>query len=357
LAITFFLLAAFFTKLSPPNPEHYGMPRANRIFIPNQVYEIIPRARQHLPMPPTQVSNEIKIGILARTQRDNKVDLCHFIDMNNHSHNLAVSTTETNLSKFYMETMKKTTEAVKALLGIPHLSLWESRAGVFRIADLAATISRIAYIYANPAKADLCNSIEEYPGLSSWTAFLTCEPAVDAEVTIHARWYPVSEIHPLPARSISPAQDAALYQALQKSDEAIPHTLVLKPFKWLEPFGIREPERIENIRKQLIARVRELEKKYADKRAEAKTTVVPRSVQLREPYMKPHTPQKKERKIHIICSDKTQRIELLQEHKEILSRCKECYQKAKEGLRVDWPPGTFVPWFPPGFTFPLPKAA
>jgi hypothetical protein len=308
-------------------------------------------------MPPTQLSNEIKRGILGRTQRDNKVDLCLFVDMNNHSHNLAVSTTKKNLSKFYMEKLKKTTEAVKALLEIPYLSLWEHRAGVTHIVDLPAVMSRIVYIFANPSKAALCNSIEEYPGLTSWSAFLTCEPSVDAEVIIDTRWYPVSEIQPLPARSISPAQDTALYQALRESQEAKPHPLVLKPFKWLEPFGITEPEKIENIRQELIARVRELEKKYAQERAEARTTAVPRSVQVREPYMKPHTPKKKERKIHIICSDKKHRIELLQERKDILARCKECYRKAKEGLRVDWPPGTFVPWFPPGFKFPWPAAA
>jgi hypothetical protein len=73
--------------------------------------------------------------------------------------------------------------------------------------------------------------------------------------------------------------------------------------------------------------------------------------------MKPHNPKKKQRKIYLICGDKEQRVEILQEYKRILARCKECYQKAKEGLRVDWPPGTFMPWFPPGFIFPLPAAA
>lgn len=308
-------------------------------------------------MPPTQTSNEIKLGIIGRAQRDDKVDLCHFVDMNNHSHNLTVSHTGKALAKFYMELQKKTTDAVKALVGLPHLSLWEDRPTVARVVDLEAVTNRIVYIYCNPSNAALCDSIEEYPGINSWSAFLSCEPSVDAEVTIEARWYPVSEIPLLPARSLTPLQDRALHQGLLKSEKAQSHSIVLKPFKWLEQFGITDPLRIENIRKQIITRVRETERANAAARATANTRSVPRSVQLREPYMKRHEPKKKERKIYIICSDKEQRIQTIQEHKEIFARCKECYEKAKEGLRVDWPPGTFIPWFPPGFTFPLSAAA
>ena len=333
------------------------MPRANRVFTESHIYEIIPRARAHLPMPPTQTSNAIKLGIIGRTQRDNKVDLCHFVDMNSHGHTLAVCHTGDQLSKFYMEAQKKTTDAVKALVGLQHLSLWEDRPTVARVVDLQAVINRIVYIYTNPSTAALCDSIEEYAGISSWNAFLSAEPSVDAEVTIQARWYPVSQIPQLPARSLSPSQDNSLHRALLESKKAHSHPIVIKPFKWLEQFGITSPLRIEYIRKQIIARVREIERLNAAQRATANTRCVPRAVQLREPYMKPHNPKKKERKIYILCSDKELRIQIIREFKAIFARCKECYKKAKEGLRVDWPPGTFIPWFPPGFAFPLETAA
>lgn len=308
-------------------------------------------------MPPTRTSNEIKLGILGRAQRDNKVDLCHFVDMNNHSHNLAVSHTGQELAKFYMEVQKKTTDAVKALVGMAHLNLWEDRPTVTRVVDLEGVINRIVYIYTNPSNAALCDSIEEYPGITSWSAFLRCEPSVEAEVTIDAQWYPVSEIPRLPALSLSPSQDAALHRELRRSEGAHRHPIVLKPFKWLEGFGITEPLRIENIRKRIIAGVREVERINAAARATANTRCVPASMQGRQPFMRPHKPKKKERKIFIICSDKERRIEILQQYKWIFSRCRECYRKVKEGLHVDWPPGTFIPWQPPGFVFPVSAAS
>ena len=305
-------------------------------------------------MPPNETSNEIKLGILGRTQRDNKVDLCHFVDMNNHSHNLAVSSTPAKLSKFYMELQKKTTDAVKALMGLSSLSLWEDRTTVARIATLDDVIDRIVYIYCNPSSAALCDSIDDYAGVSSWEAFLHCEASVDAEVTSTVRWYPVSEIPKLPSPSLSPRQDATLHQQLTESEFAITHTLSIKPFKWLETYGITEPSEIERIRQRIIARVRETERASFEARAAESKRSIPRAALRQAPFMKPHTPKKNERKIFVICGDKLRRLEIIRSFKGILARCRECYQKAKAGVRVDWPPGTFVPWFPPGFTFPLP---
>jgi hypothetical protein len=317
------------------------------------VYEIVPRTKDSLPMPPNQTSNGIRLGILGRAQRDNKVELCHFVDMNNHSHTMAVSTTGENLSKFHMELKKKTTDAVKALLGLSSLSLWEDRTGVFKIATLEDAIARVVYIYCNPSNAGLCDSVEDYPGLSSWTAFKECAPSIDAEVTIDARWYPVSEIPKLPLqRSLSPRQDAALYQELKGSEKAVEHPIILKPFKWLEAYGVTEPHEIERIRQRIIQSVRDAERANALVRAKS----VSSAALMRAPYMKPHKPNKKERKIFLICSDKELRLSLLDSFRQTISRCRECYRKAKAGLRVEWPPGTFTPWFPPGFVFPLPAS-
>ncbi len=309
-------------------------------------------------MPPTKTSNEIRLGILGRAQRDNKVELCHFVDMNNHSHSMAVSITGENLSKFHMELKKKTTDAVKALLGLASLSLWEERTGVFKIATLEDAIARVVYIYCNPSNAGLCSSVDNYPGLSSWSAFKECEPSIDAQVVIYARWYPVAEIPRLPLeRSISPRQDAALYQELKASENAVDHPVVLKPFKWLETYGVTEPQEIEKIRQRIVNGVRDRERANALARAKSAAPTISAAALKQAPYMKLHKPKRKERKIFLICSDRDLRLRLLESFRHTIWRCRECYQKAKAGIRVEWPPGTFTPWFPPGFVFPVPVHA
>jgi hypothetical protein len=306
-------------------------------------------------MPPTDTSNEIRLGILGRTQRDNKVELCHFVDMNNHSHSMAVSITGANLSKFHMELKKKTTDAVKALLGLSSLSLWEKRTGVFRIVTLDDAIERVIYIYSNPSNAGLCDSIDYYPGISSWKAFKECAPSIDAEVEVPARWYPVSELPAIPTnRRLSPGQDASLLRALKQSEKAVDNSIVLKPFKWLERYGVTEPCDIEKIRQRIIDRVREQECANTLARVKANKDSASPDALRAAVYMEPHKPKKRERKIFLICGDKELRLELLEVFRRTVSKCRECYRKAKAGIRVEWPPGTFTPWFPPGFVFPLP---
>jgi hypothetical protein len=155
----------------------------------------------------------------------------YFVDMNNHSHNLAVSHTRQELAKVYMKVQKKTTDAIKWLVSLSCLSLWEDRPYVTRAVALEAVIDRIVYIYCNLSNAALYETIEECPGINSWSTFLTCEPSVDAEVAINAPWYTGSEIPRLPARSLSPSQDAALLRGLLESEGAHSHPIVLKPFK------------------------------------------------------------------------------------------------------------------------------
>jgi hypothetical protein len=275
--------------------------------------------------------------------------------MNNHSHSIAVSVTSENLSKFHMELKKKTTDAVKALLGLSSLTLWEKRTGVFRIATLEDAIERVIYVYSNPSNAGLSDSIEQYPGISSWTIFKECKPEINAEVEIEARWYPVSEIPQLPAnRRLSPQEDLALCRKLKESEKAMRHPIVVKPFKWLETYGVTEPQEIERIRQKIISRVSENERENALARAKSGRESASPSALRGDLFMKPHEPKKKERKIFLICSDKALRLELLEAFRHLVSKCRECYQKAKAGIRVEWPPGTFTPWFPPGFVFPLP---
>lgn len=317
------------------------------------MYEVVPRTNEHLPMPPTQTSNELRLGILGRAQRDSKVELCHFVDMNNHGHNLVVSKEEDDFCKFYMELNKKTTDAVKALLGLRKLSLWEDRAGVPKVATLKDAIERVVYLYCNPSKASLCDTIDEYPGINSWKAFLAAEPSVDAEFEIEAHWYPVAAIPRIPRnKKLSRWDDEGLCIKMKQSKQRQRHTIIVKPFKWLEVFGVTEPEKIESIRQDIIRRVREAEADYRRRRAEAGKRAFKPSELQREAYMRHHVSIKQGRKIIVICSDPFLRAQEIAHYKFILQVCRDNYAKAKEGIRVEWPPGTFTPWFPPGFVFP-----
>lgn len=147
------------------------MPHARRLIISNCCYELCFRARSTLPFAAYLVIRLLIASALARTQRDNKVRLCHDVWEGSHCHMIVVTKDPEQCMLFYSELQKKITDALKRLLGLDHLEIWEGDVTVARVLDLDQAKERIAYIYANPAQDNLVECIEKFPGYSSWSEF------------------------------------------------------------------------------------------------------------------------------------------------------------------------------------------
>ena len=150
------------------------MPRTGRYIESGEVYEICFRAQESLPFVAYKCLNYIIQCVLARVQRDDKVILCHDIWNGSHPHLIVVSKDAQQLVNFYSEIQKKITDILKRLLGLEYLEIWEGACSVIKLGELDTVIDRIAYLYANPAQDDLEDSIEKFPGASSWKDFQSC---------------------------------------------------------------------------------------------------------------------------------------------------------------------------------------
>ena len=324
------------------------MSRDIRVIRKETLYEIVPRARESLPLPPTETTNQLLTGILARTQRDEKVTLCNFVEMNSHAHQHVIPDDPNQHVKFYMEYQKKVTDSVRKLTKLQRLQLWERRPSVIMLAKLQDGINRTVYLFCNPAKAGLVASIDQYPGLNTWEAFKTCEPSVDAQVRIKAYWTPVSLLEPLPeGNRLSPASDREMARQIRETEGTLEYELVVKPLAWLRAYGVTDPKQIEEIRQSIVRSVYAREAEIAKERLEERKAILGAARLKQQPYLRPHTPKKKERRISVICSDDVARPQIIASHKDIKCQHRECYQALKEGRPHEWPPGTFIPWVPP----------
>jgi hypothetical protein len=324
------------------------MGRSIRVVREDTLYEIVPRSREGLPLPPTITTNQLLTGILARTQRDDKVTLCNFVEMNNHSHQHFIPDDPHKKTKFYMEYQKKVTDTVRKLTKLKRLELWEPRPSVFFMAELEDAIKRIVYLFVNPAKAGLVATIDEYPGLNTWHAFKTCAPSVDAEVSLKAHWTPVSVLETLPdSNRLSPTNDREMAKRLRETEGTIEYTLVIKPLAWLKVYGVTDPEQIEVIRQRIIRAVYAQESELAKERIEQGKPILGAERLKQQQYLRSHTPKKRERRIFVVCGNDVVRPQIIAAHKDISARHRQCYQLLKDGLPHEWPPGTFIPWIPP----------
>lgn len=312
------------------------------------MYELAPRAREGLPLPPTETTRRVVQGTLARSQRDQKVVLHNVVWMNNHGHLLCSTTGEPRrITDFTAEVKKKLTDSVRALLGRRHLRLWEENTPPVLLAELDDAIEQHVYLFLNPVRAGLVDSIDHYPGFSSWEAFRTCEPSVEARVAVNCAWYPVAALPRLPEhKSLCPASDARAVAEMEASDKKVPSVLELKPLAWLAAYGVTDPGEVARIRDKIIARVRQEE---AECRVARGDRPMPQPDALaRQPYMAPHTPDKRGRRIFLICANRNRRKSLLSFFESVVEKCRQAYKDARNGTSlVTWPPGTFIPWLPP----------
>ena len=320
--------------------------RRPRYFPANCVYEVSLRVREGLPFAPKQVIELLLKSAMARTQRDFKVTLCHFVWMGNHAHILVVGQDAERLTAYYAEVQKKITDYLKRLLGRRQLSLWETRPSVILVADYEAALNRIAYFYANPARAHLIDTIELYPGLSSYQIFSTAPHKVTHSISETIPWLRCPSIPEVPSRDLSEKQDNRICALLKETNKKL-EELTVKPHYWLTCFNTRSPEMVKEASERVMEKLRAHELDAREQRAARGLSPRGRKRLLQTPLMLEHTPKKYSRRIFIITTCNELRISYIKHVDVIWDQCRECYQRWKQrDYNFIWPPGTFPPCYP-----------
>lgn len=321
--------------------------RTRRHIKSNSLYEITFRAIDSLPLTCTRYMSAIIYSVLSRVQRDHKVVLHHFIFEGSHPHIVCTAKDADQCQRFYGQLQKQLTDCIKKLCGLDRLKLWEGRANINEIPTLDDAIAKIGYLYANPSNDNLEDTIEKYPGVSSWRAFLESENIEHTSSSIH-NWIRLPSIEKLPARSLSRKQDVFYTERLIDENKAT-HVLEIEPLSWAQLF-LDSPNsaRVDEIKSRIIENVRKREFDNRTKRISEGKTVLGAEELRKQPMLKAHTPKKKGHQIFVQSMFKEIRLRLIYERKELDGLCREIYDQWKRGdFNTPWPPGTFPPPLPP----------
>jgi hypothetical protein len=159
--------------------------------------------------------------------------------MGNHPHIIVVAKDKKACTQFYGELQKQLTEAVKRLCGLEHLTLWKSNGtSVIAYHDEETVCYRIAYLYANPARADLVDTIQDYPGFSSWREFKRNKDSLEAASSEEYQWIRAPFIEQLPRLAVNRIEDMQICGRWKKIAKDS-HELVVEPNAWMRAFKIR----------------------------------------------------------------------------------------------------------------------
>lgn len=319
------------------------MGRYRRHVVTGEVYEICFRAKSGLPFVIYALINLLIQSVVARVQRDCKVELCHDIWNGSHPHIIVVAKDQAGVSAFAGQIEKRITDCMKRLLGLSSLLLWDGRARIIPLLDAETVSSRIAYLYANPAKDNIVDSIDLFPGVSSWRDYKAASQEVSSEVTNVFPNIRLKDLPLLPSRRLTHRQDTFYTNRITDNAETF-HKLVRKPNAWMPRFGVVSSEHVREINNRILEKIEILENTARETRRIEGKSLFSRSKLLSQPVLKEHTPPPKEGSVLSMASDKSTKIEYRKKFKAYDRECSDCYQRELLGDRsVKWPPGAFKP--------------
>jgi REP element-mobilizing transposase RayT len=274
---------------------------------------------------------------LARALALYPVKICSFVIEATHIHLVLVVINPTDVSNFVRHFKTETAHALNRLLGREKRTVWCEGFDSPVVLTPTRTMIALAYIYSNPAKDSLEDSIDKYPGLSSWQMF--------TENDLRKRWKhlrrPAFKKLPPEAHNLAGYTTEA-QSVLATSKES--HDFILEPNAWMEAFGIVDKEKQEKINNRIIERVRTLETRHRKKRAESGRKVMG-AVRLRnEPLQISGLPKRKGIRTKCLSEKKRLRIDFLLFFKKLIKKARDVRERWKVGdYSIPYPLGLYPP--------------
>jgi REP element-mobilizing transposase RayT len=219
-----------------------------RVIPPNHIVDVTISLEQGVLLPANAVWRFIVGSVLARAQALYPTSICHFLVEGTHIHLLTYVRDPEELTRFIGYFKTETAHYINAMLGRRKRTVWCESFCALPVLSLSSVIEKIIYIYTNPAKDGLENSIRHYPGLSSWRAFRS-NKLVQSFKRLHRPMIPY-----LPGRAYSLREYKKEVRKL-KSKSHSSHSLILEPNAWMQFFEISDSGEVARINDDVVAGV------------------------------------------------------------------------------------------------------
>ena len=215
--------------------------------------------------------------------------------------------------------------------------VWQNRTDTPMVIGIDKVVDLIVYLYSNPQSAGLVDRIEDYPGVSSWNAF------VEGNHTKKVAWIKTAMLEKINRSSFEARDKDKLLDTIKKKDLQY-HELKIDPMAWLKFYDEDGECEEREIVRDIIRELREKEKEIRKERTGE--PIGAKALQNKSMH-KWSRPKSFGRRVMVICSDPEYRREFISLYKSFVNECKEIYQKWKNGdFSVFFPPGAFPPPVP-----------
>lgn len=322
------------------------MPRPPRILLPHSVVLLTSRVQQGLPFVGTPLMEMILWSALALAQTLYPIKIISFVIMGNHVH-IIVLVEDPSIVESFMERFKcESAHAINRLLGRRQVTVWAEGYDSPTILTLEDLIEKLAYVYANPVRAHLTDSISSYQGVSSWKML------VSGEITKEVKRVRRTFLEPLPSGHLSHAQQEGVAADVEAQVTETLH-FTLSPHAWVHAFP--EAPTPDLVTQRLLTRLQEIEAEMAHLRRTNRISLPSPHESTRASIDTSYAPRSFGRRMWCICRDIPLRIAFINFIKELKSKARAVRERWRRGeISAPFPPGLFPPC-PPILSNLLPR--
>lgn len=314
------------------------MPRLAKIALNNTVVFVSTSIEEGIMLPPNALVNLIIEKSLAQAQAHHPITVCDYIVEGTHVHLFLVVTNPDDLKGFMERFKSESAHAINRVMGRKKRTIWCEGYDSPILLDLEAAINKKIYLYENPAKDGLVDSINGYPGSSSWKHF------INHKTTVPTFYIPRDAFRRLPIGVLTEDDYRAEARLLKRSCKK--SKFVITPNAWMRIFGITDPKEIKEINDRIIKTVLEREQMYREQRKANNKTAIGASKLIATPIGAHYIPQRKGKRTFCISTKNELRRDFIRFAKDLIVRGKEVFIAWKRGENVPYPIGLYPPSMP-----------
>ena len=277
---------------------------------------------------------------LARAQHLYRVKICHITVEATHVHIILVVDYPADLPAFIRHFKTESAHLLNRLLGRRKRTIWcDGYDSPIVLTPLRALIA-ITYLYSNPSKDNLEDSIDDYPGFSSWKMFQNGD---------HKKvwqWIRRDAVKCLP----KDAHSLRGYTAEAKRLVSLPHEcheFTLEPNAWREAFGISDPAEQAQLNSRIVSRLRTLEERYRTKRHQEKRRVLGKARLTTQVFDLFYRPQRSGRRMWCLSEDRKLRLQFIEFFRALMDKARQVAKAWRVGdYSQRYPLGLYPPAMP-----------
>jgi REP element-mobilizing transposase RayT len=294
-----------------------------------------------LMFPPNALINMTTLSCLAKAQINHPIDIWGIAAAATHAHLGAQVKNPEDVSGFMRYFKTESAHMVNRLLGKKKKTLWCAGYDSPILDTPNKLRQKAAYIFSNPLKDNLEDTLKLYPGINTFEIFKT-KKVQRLKVPLLSR----TDIEALPKDKHLTEEDyIELAAALSKGKKLI--ELVIKPESWETGYDYQTMEESNILHEETCQDVLEIEKESREKREVEQKGVIGKRRLIETPIGTPYIPERSGMKTNFITDTLERLVELKEALKELVQQGKDVYEEWKKGnTSIPYPVGLYPPSLP-----------